>query len=72
MVDLCFGRFGISRIRVPKRRVWIGRRVDERSPILQTKVQGEIGVGAITSGAALHLFRVQASYRIYMIYQVDM
>ena len=56
-VDLRWRRLcGVSRTRISNRRVrilwWTTR--DEWSPVLQTKVQGEIGVRAIASRAALH------------------
>ena len=59
-IDLCWWRFGsVSRRRIPDGRVWIDRRRigGERSAILQAKVQGEIGISAIASGAALHCRR---------------
>ena len=54
-IDLGRWRFGsVPRRRVVERRIWIDVG-GQRGPILQTKVQGSVGIRAIASGAALHL-----------------
>ena len=57
MIDLRWRRLSrIARSGIPDGRIGIHRRsIDcQRRAVLQTKVQGEIGVRAITSRTALH------------------